>query len=224
MGKVIKKGETGVTGGDISPDTGFADGSAGRRPSIIRSETVDAKGEAQRIIERAQAEATEIVHQAELDAEKLKAAAFEQGQEEGRNTAAAQLSEIVSKSSVRLAQIEAQAEPQLRELALTIARKIIGRELEFHPEAVVDIVKQALSEKARQRREIFLRVNPEDLQHIRENKPALLEVLSRAKEIGIREDPDVAVGGAIIETDAGIIDAQIETQLAVFERVLMGKA
>jgi len=87
-------------------------------------------------------------------------------------------------------------------------------------EAVVDIVKQALSEKARQRREIFLRVNPEDLQHIRENKPALLEVLSRAKEIGIREDPDVAVGGAVIETDAGIIDAQLETQLAVFERVL----
>jgi type III secretion protein L len=223
MGKVIKKGDTGLSVGDISPDTGFADGSAGRRPSIIRSDTVDAKGEAGRIIERAQAEAAEIVHQAELEAEKLKAQAYEQGQAEGRDAAATQLAEVVSKASLRLQQIEAQAEPQLRELAITIARKILGRELEFHPEAVVDIVKQALSEKARQRREIFLRVNPEDLQHIRENKPDLLEVLSRAKEIGIREDPDVAVGGAVIETDAGMIDAQIETQLGVFERVLMGK-
>ena len=224
MGKVIKKGETGVTGGDISPDTGFADGSAVRRPAIIKSDTVDARGEAQRIIERAQVDAAEIRHQAELEAEKLKAQAFEQGQEDGRNTAATQLAEVVSKASLRLQQIEAQAEPQLRELAVVIARKVLGRELEFHPEAVVDIVKTALSEKARQRREIFLRVHPDDLQHIREHKAELLEVLSRAKEIGIREDPDVALGGVIIETDAGIIDAQLETQLAVFERVLMGKS
>ena len=120
----------------------------------------------------------------------------------------------------RYQQIEAQAIPQLKELALTIARKILGRELEFSPEAVVDIVKQALSEKARQRREIFLRINPQDMQAIREHKADLLEVLSRAKEIGIREDPDVQRHGVIIETDAGIIDAQLETQLAVFERVL----
>ena len=222
MGKVIKKGDTGV--GDISPETGFADGSAVHRPAIIKSDTVDAKNEAQRIIERAQTEAAEIKHQADLEAEKLKDQAYQVGLEEGRNAAASQLSELVSRSSVRLQQMEAQAEPQLRELAVVIARKVLGRELEFHPEAVVDIVKTALSEKARQRREIFLRVNPDDLQHIRERKAELLEVLSRAKEIGIREDPDVAVGGVIIETDAGIIDAQLETQLAVFERVLLGKS
>ena len=70
------------------------------------------------------------------------------------------------------------------------------------------------------RREIFLRVNPADLQFIRDKKPDLLDVLSRAKEIGIREDPDVARHGVIIETDAGSIDAQLETQLAVLERTL----
>jgi len=222
MGKVIKKGETGVS--DLSPETSFDDGSVARRPGIIKSETVDAKGEAQRILERAQVEAAELKHQAELEAEKLKAIAYDAGMEEGRNNAAAELSEVVSKASLRLQQIEAQVEPQLRELALTIARKILGRELEFHPEAIVDIVKQALSEKARQRREIFLRVNPDDMTYIRERKPELLEVLSRAKEIGLREDPDVAIHGVVIETDAGIIDAQLETQLAVFERVLMGKS
>jgi type III secretion protein L len=117
-------------------------------------------------------------------------------------------------------QIEAQAVPQLKDLAVAIARKIIGRELEFHPEGVVDIVKQALTEKARLRREIFLRVNPEDMDLIRSSKPQLIEVLSRCKEIGLREDPDVARYGVIIETDAGMIDAQLDTQLAVFERLL----
>jgi len=55
---------------------------------------------------------------------------------------------------------------------------------------------------------------------IRENRSALIEVLSRAKEISIREDPDVARYGVVIETDAGTIDAQLETQLDVIEGVL----
>ena len=133
-----------------------------------------------------------------------------------------ELTEMIATSSRRLQMIEEQVEPQLKDLALRIARKILGRELEFHPEAVVDIVKQALSDKARQRREVYLRVNPDDLQYIREHKSELLEVLGRAKEIGLREDPGVEPHGVIIETDAGTIDAQLETQLAVFERVFKG--
>lgn len=216
MGKVIKRGTAEV--GDVSPDTGLPE--TVRRPAIISHETVDARSEARQIRERAFVEAEELRRQAELEAEQIKTKAYEIGYEEGRNAGAAELTEIVSQVSQRLQLIEQQAEPQLRELALRIARKILGRELEFHPEAIVEIVKQALAEKARQRREISLRVHPEDLQYLREHKGDLLEVLSRAKEIGLREDPDVARHGVIIETDAGTIDAQLETQLAVFERVL----
>jgi flagellar biosynthesis/type III secretory pathway protein FliH len=219
MGKVIKKGNTEL--GDINPDTGFADLSAQRRAPVISRSTAEAKSEAALIRERAEQQADEIVKQAEIEAEQLKANAFNQGYEEGKNAAAAELSEVVASSSRRLQQIEAQAEPQLRDLAVKIARKIIGKELEFAPEAVVDVVKQALSEKARQRREIFLRVHPDDLQLIRESKAELIEILSRAKEIGIREDKEISRGGVVIETDAGTIDAQIDTQLEVFEKVLM---
>ena len=217
MTKVIKRG--GADGGDITPETGFAD-SAGKRAPIIERSTYEARSDAEVIREKAQAQAEEIHQKAELEAEELKKKAYDRGYDEGRNTGAAELSEVVASASQRFKLIEEQAIPQLRDLALTIARKILGRELAEHPEAVVDVVKQALAEKARQRREILLRVNPEDLKHIREHKAELLEVLSRAKEIGIREDPDVAAGGVIIETDAGIIDAQLATQLEVFERVL----
>lgn len=216
--KVIKGTDVGL--GDITPDTGFAEPAARPSGKIVKGETVEARNEAQAIKDRAQVEANEIIRQAELEAEQLKAQAYQIGLEDGKNTGAQELAEIVATVSQRLSQIEAQVEPQLKELAIKIARKILGRELEFHPEGVVDIVKQALSEKARQRREIYLRVNPADLQFIREHKADLLEVLSRSKEIGIREDPDVEKGGVIIETDAGTIDAQLETQLAVFERVL----
>jgi flagellar biosynthesis/type III secretory pathway protein FliH len=217
MTKVIKRAPGDP--GDISPDTGFADGNI-KRAGIIRGGVADARGEAQVIRERAEAEAAEIRERARLEAEEIKRQAHEAGLAEGRDAGAAQLAEVVARASQRLTLIEAQAVPQLRDLAVTIARKILGKELEFAPEAVVDIVKQALSEKARQRREIVLRVNPDDLAVVRERKPELLEVLSRAKEIGVREDPDVARHGVVIETDAGVIDAQLETQLVVFERVL----
>jgi type III secretion protein L len=216
MGKVIKKGNAEV--GDISPDTGFAD--VVHRPPVIDRAVFDAKHEAQQIKERALAEAQKIRDQVQQEAEQIKKQAYEKGYAQGHETGAQELAQVIAKISVRAQQMEDQAIPQLKELALKIARKILGRELEFAPEAVVDIVKQALSEKARQRREIYLRVNPADLHFIREHKAELLEVLSRAKEIGIREDPAVAQHGVVIETDAGVIDAQLETQLAVFERVL----
>lgn len=225
MSKVIKR--SALEPGDISPETGFAETStntAQKRAPIISGEKYDAKADAQAIRDQALQEADDIRQRAEAAAAEIKQQAYEearqQGYNEGKEAGAAELSAIVAQASQRLQQIEAQAAPQLRDLALGIARKIIGTELQTRPERVVDIVKQALSDKARQRREILLRVNPEDMELMRQHKAELLEALSRAKEIGLREDPDVAPHGVVIETDAGIIDAQLETQLEVFERIL----
>jgi len=221
MSRVIKKSAPDL--GDIEPGTGFVEVSNHNR-KVISGEAYEAKAEAQTILERAQADAERMITDAHEEAERIKAEAYDEakstGYDEGRQQGIAEFSELVADFARRMRQIEDQAIPQLRDLALKIARKILGRELEFHPDAVIDIVKQALTEKARLRREVFLRVNPEDLAMIREHKADLVEVLSRCKEIGLREDPDVTRGGCIIETDAGIIDAQLETQLAVFERVL----
>ncbi|MCK5689117.1 hypothetical protein KAI87_07600 [Myxococcota bacterium] len=218
MAKIVKRGT--VNGGDISPDTGFSDVPS-RRSGIIEKDTFEARSEGNEIRDRAKQKADEIIQQAQAEAEELKVQAHDEGYQEGKEQGAAELSEIIAKTTLRFQQIEEQVEPQLKELAITIARKILGRELEFAPEAIVDVVKQALAEKARQRREISLRVHPDDLQYIRDNKTTLLEVLSRAKEIAIREDLDVQRGGVIIETDAGIIDVQLDNQLAVFERILL---
>ncbi len=216
--KVIKRRDTNA--GDINPDSGFSDLGERRRAPIVKHAKVEALDEAAAIRARAEEQAKEIIETAHREGDEIRASADTRGYQDGCDRAAAELSEIVASSSRRLQQIEEQAEPQLRDLALKIARKVIGKELEFAPETVVDVVKQALSEKARQRREILLRVNPDDLQYIREHKADLIEVLSRAKEIGIREDPDIERGGVIIETDAGTIDAQLKTQLDVFEQVL----
>jgi len=216
MGKVIKRSST--DNADSSSDSEFSE--VGRRSPIIERSTIEARSQADDIREKAQSEAEALITSAREEAETLRTQAREEGYAQGREEGARELTEMVAKSSQRLEQIETQLVAQVKDLALGIARKILGRELATRPEAVVELVKEALAEKARQRREISLRINPEDMAVIREHRSALVEVLSRAKEISIREDPDVARFGVIIETDAGTIDAQLETQLDVIEGVL----
>ncbi|MEE2961339.1 MAG: FliH/SctL family protein [Myxococcota bacterium] len=216
MGKVIKKG--------IGDDTGFQDlvstDEPTRRAPIIERATVEAKDEASEIITKAKSEAEQIIQAAEEKAKHLEAEAHERGFSEGKEEGASQLLETVTKASKRIQQTEDALSKNIKDLAIGIAKKILGQELQSNPDAVVALVKQALTDKARQRKEISLRINPEDLEHIRSSRSELLEVLSRCREISIREDPDVARFGVIIETEAGTIDAQLETQLEAIQNVL----
>ena len=222
MARLIKKGHV-----DGPPESEPA---LAPRGSIIDREVYEAKADAQQILGKAQAQAEALLTQAQEqaqrllthaqeEAQRLKQEAHQLGYAEGKDQGAAELSEVVLRCGERMRHIEEQVVPQLQELSIKIARKILGKELEFHPDSIASIVKQALSEKARQRREVMLRVNPEDLSVLREHRAELVEVLSRCKEIGFREDPEVARHGVIIDTDAGTIDAQLETQLAVFKRM-----
>ena len=217
MGKVIKKGTSDASA--QRPESGLTD-SKTRRSPIIDKETFEARSEAQEIQARARSEADALLEKARQEANDLREEARQEGRESGRSEGAAELTETIAQASVRLQELEEKLTSQLTDVAIAIARKILGQELQTNPDAGIKIVRNALAEKARQRQEISLRVHPEDLAIIRENKAQLLEVLSRAKEISIREDVNVERYGVIIETDAGTIDAQLDSQLAIFERVL----
>jgi flagellar biosynthesis/type III secretory pathway protein FliH len=110
------------------------------------------------------------------------------------------------------------AEREVVALAVAVARKILGRELAASPGAVVDLAAAAVAE-ARGRREVVLRVSPADADAIRRDEEKLAAVLHRAP-LEIREDPAVAPGGAIVDTEAGRIDAGIESQLAAVARAV----
>lgn len=237
MAKLIKRTDASATpehGSSPPADAlglGSAAPAASSRGPIIERETHEARSVAQsimaaarqeeeQIVADAHAQAEAILDQARQQAEELKARAKQEGYHDGKTAGAAEVSQAIAQSIARAESFEAAIVPQFKEIALRIARKVLGKELEFHPEAVVNIVRQALSEKARQRHEVSLRVHPDDLAIIREHKPELLEVLSRAKTLAIREDAEVQRHGVIIETDAGTIDAQLDTQLAIFEKIL----
>ena len=193
------------------------------RSSIIGRETVEAKSEASDILEDARAQAQSLIDAATTEAEALREKAKTEGRQEGIDQGATEVAQIIKRMTEHQQEQEAQVLPQLLKLVRKMAEKVIGSELEQRPEALVGMIKRTLHDKARQRRSLLLRVNPADLEVVRNERHRLMDALVRASDLAIREDDDISPGGVIIETEAGTIDARLETQLDALERAMFGQ-
>jgi type III secretion protein L len=182
----------------------------GRR---IEAAVWDADLRVREMVAEAEADARRIVAAAEEGRARLVAEATEAGRTEGLARAAAMLAE----AALARDRILREAERDVVALALAVARKVLGRELATAPETVADLAAAALGE-ARDRREVVLRVSPTDAPEIRA-RGARLAALTRAP-LEIREDPSLERGAAVVDTEAGRIDARVEAQLEAIARAL----
>jgi flagellar assembly protein FliH len=111
------------------------------------------------------------------------------------------------------------AESQMLDLALEVARKVVREELKLQPAHVLAIVRDTLR-RVQGFGRLRIRVNPLDVDLLRQNRPSLLQVVDGVEGIEIVEDRRVDQGGCVIETEQGVYDARIRTQLGEIERVL----
>jgi flagellar assembly protein FliH len=170
------------------------------------------------------AEADQIIVQAKQQAEGIRTGAFNKGYAEGvekaRKEEGAALNKVIAgfqRSLEELARLRERGikdnELEIIDLALDVARKIIGSELASDPQTVAKVIRNALS-RVRVREGVSVRVNPEDHVLLSQGTPDFLEAVK------LVPDPDVARGGAVIESSTGNLDAQIEEQLAEIEKSL----
>ncbi|MBX6771323.1 MAG: hypothetical protein IRY83_06330 [Chloroflexi bacterium] len=104
-----------------------------------------------------------------------------------------------------------QLEPQVIELALTVAGRVIERELADHPEIVADVVRAALT-AAGTLPVVRVRINPADRPFV---EPIWDTICPPAGDppIELVSDPEVQAGGCVIDTASGFVDAQPRTRL-----------
>jgi type III secretion protein L len=210
IGKVIKGDSAAepVAGGDrpvLRPP----------RPGVMNAEVFEARQGAQGIIEEAQREKERILAEAQKEREEVLAKAREQGRQEGM----AQATELVLRAKMQAGDILARQERDVVALACKIAEKIIGRDVERDPSLLADICVKAI-EELRSARAVVLRVNPKSAAVLRARKAELMELIGRAVDVAIREDPDVAPVGCIVQTEFGTVDAQLPTQFEMLQNVL----
>ncbi len=191
---------------------------AGARPHRLPGEVVVAAGRARDILERAEAEASRILETARAGRERVLAEAEQEGYRSGLARAAGELARAAAERD-RMVQ---SAGDDLVKLAVAVAGKVLGREVERdgHVEALAASALEAL----RHRREVILRVNPADAPGLRREAGRLGGLLAGTPSIAIREDPAVGRGGLLVETEAGTLDARLETRLEAVEAALLQEA
>jgi type III secretion protein L len=168
--------------------------------------------EASEILERAKAEAEVYRAETEVECQNLREDAKKDGFQEGLQ----QLNEKILGLDQEKKRLLHEMNKLILPLALKAAKKVVARELETKPETIVDIVLQALA-PALQNHRITIYVNKLDKEILENEKPRLKEKLEQVESLSIREREDIAAGGCIIETEAGIINATIDSQWRAIE-------
>ena len=110
-------------------------------------------------------------------------------------------------------------EVEVADLIMAAVTKIVQRELELDREIVARVIKNALKEIAVQK-EVLIRLNPKDYFYILDHKERLFVGSGDLKNIKFKEDDLVGIGGCLIESGRGEVDARIEKQLEKLEAAL----
>jgi flagellar assembly protein FliH len=202
-----------------------------------------AQVQADAILKDAHRQAEQIVRQAESEAEErsrsILEAAHEQGYEEGYTKGAAQAAEENAKwreqqagelgaevqrfleqaSSSLDRQMDDQLE-ELRDIALTVAEKVVCISLKSSSEVICRMIQMAI-DKRKHKEWVRIYISECDAKHLTEIPPALASALStlsdRVRIIPVAEDEP---GTCIIEMPDEIIDASASTQLHNIRRIL----
>ncbi len=117
-----------------------------------------------------------------------------------------------------LARLDDELIEGVADLALLIARHLVRRELRAAPGEVVGVVRETLKHLPLASRATTIRLNPDDLDLVR-------NALSLGDEPGswrLEPDPLVARGGCIVDTETSRIDATVETRLAAIASKMFG--
>lgn len=176
----------------------------------------DPRNEAQRIIEDARAAAENVVFEAQRQYDQL----LMQFRELGREQGTAQVGEELERAEMQAKEVARQVEPDIVALSVRVAEQMIAHDLEQSPELVLDIAANAI-ETLRNAKELTLRMHPKDAALARSRKAELIERVARSIDVSVKDDSDVALGGCVIQTEFGTIDAQLPTQLQLIRDALI---
>ncbi len=179
---------------------------------VLPAEDFSTLMQASEVLEKVREEARAFRQELKKEAASRK----EQASQEGFQSGLEQFNDRLMWFDQELKRIRIEMQQQILPLALKAAKKIVAKELETHPETIVDIVIKVLT-PVTQSRQITILVNRQDREALEAARPKLREMLEQVESFTILERTDISPGGCVIETEGGIINATIENQWRALE-------
>jgi flagellar assembly protein FliH len=198
----------------------------------------DIAAQAGRYLEKVRAEAAQIItracKQAQQDAAAIRGKAEADGRRAGQAAVAQTVHDQLGQQLATLLPALNQTVAEIRQakqawlthweksavhVAAAIARRLVRRELSHSPQIALALVREAL-ELAAGSSHVRLHLNPADHEALRPQIDALLHELAGLGTAEVAADPQIAPGGCRVETRFGLIDQQLDAQLARIEEEL----
>lgn len=117
-----------------------------------------------------------------------------------------------------LAQLDAEVEAELVQLAVAVGRQLARRELTVDPAQVIAIVREALAQLPAAAREVRVSLHPDDAATVRER----LSAASTERVWTLVEDPTLSRGGCLVQSESSRIDSRFESRVAAIAAGALG--
>jgi flagellar assembly protein FliH len=191
----------------------------------------DVAARAKQYIDTVREQAQQMLRDTQVESERLKAAAREEGIRGGENHVerlamqmAGQIAEqrvVEAAASVKhlCEDLEIATQQWLRQwqhetitLAIAITEKLLARQIESDPAILLEWIEDSVRLLSGQR-QITLRIHPDDAQRLSSALTELIDDMKPSVEIQVAEDTSIGKFGVVLETPDTTIDRSMQTQL-----------
>ena len=169
---------------------------------------------AEEIIAAAEADAARIREEAKVAFEEEKKRGYEKGLADGKMEIAMQKLALLDSSVEFMEGVEQKMADVVIKALKSFVVEVGDREM------VVNIVRKTLNAVIRTQRHVTLKVAPEMVGVVKERVAALRQDYPTVETFDVIEDSRLKGPACILETEAGVADASVETQLAAIEKSL----
>ena len=181
---------------------------------IVKATEVATVCSAEEIIAAAEADAARIREEAKVAFEEEKKRGYEKGLADGKMEISMQKLDLLDSSVAFMEGVEQKMADVVLKALKSFVVEVGDREM------VVNIVRKTLNAVIRTQRHVTLKVAPEMVSVVKERVAALRQDYPTVESFDVIEDSRLKGPACILETEAGVADASVDTQLAAIEKSL----
>ena len=181
---------------------------------LVKASEVATVRTADEIIAAAEAEAARIREEAKAAFEEEKKRGYEKGLADGKMEIAMQKLDLVDSSVKFMESVEGKMADIVMKALKSCVMEIGDSEM------VVQIVRKTMKAVIRTQRQVTVKVAPEMVASVKARVDALRAEYPTIETLDVVEDSRLKGPACILETEAGVADASVDTQLAAIERSL----
>ena len=181
---------------------------------VVKATDVATVRSAAEIVAAAEAEAARIREEAKAAFESERQRGYEKGISDGKMEIAMQKLDQVDSSVAFMEGVEGKMADVVMKALKSFVVEVGDKEM------VMQTVRKTMDAVIRTQRKVTLKVPSELVETVRARVSELLATFPTIKSFDVVEDPHLKGPACVLETEAGVADASVETQLAAIEKSL----